>query len=260
MMKKILKTIRRAPKRVEPVRRPYQSEEIFLAGRDTRWAEFKRVLRIAWEFIRGFRVLHFVGPSVTVFGSARIKEGHPYYELAKQVGHKLSASGLTVITGGGPGLMEAANRGAFQSKGESVGLNIVLPFEQKPNPFLTTTVNFYYFFVRKVMLVKYSYAYVIMPGGFGTLDELLEALTLIQTGKVQHFPVVLMGKDFWQPFLEWLKNEHLQLRTISPDDLKLFTVTDDVDEAVRIICDSCRAIGVKLNNGQNSHSGELVSA
>jgi uncharacterized protein (TIGR00730 family) len=242
----MFKKIRKIPGRSEIPDRMRESERAFLAGRDSRWVEAKRVFKIAVEFIRGFQLLHFIGPAVTVFGSARIKEGHPYYELTRQMGAALASKGLTVITGGGPGLMEAANRGCIEKKGESVGLNILLPFEQNPNPFLTKALTFYYFFVRKVMLVKYSYAYVIMPGGFGTLDELLEALTLIQTGKIQNFPVILMGSSFWAPFVDWLKTSHLPMQTISEKDLDLFLVTDDVDEAVRVICANVESLGIKI--------------
>jgi uncharacterized protein (TIGR00730 family) len=242
----LFKRIKKVPSKTSDKDLFRESERAFLAGRDSRWVEAKRVARIAWEFIRGFRLLHFVGPAVTVFGSARLSSGQPYYELSRRIGGALSARGLTVITGGGPGLMEAANRGCFEAKGESVGLNILLPFEQEPNPFLTKSLTFYYFFVRKVMLVKYSYAYVIMPGGFGTLDELLEALTLIQTGKIQNFRVILMGREFWTPFIDWLKTTHLPLKTIAEKDLDLFFLTDDVEEAVHEICRSVESLGIKL--------------
>src|SRR5205085_4974507 len=158
-----------------------------------------------FQFLRGFRHLHFVGPCVTVFGSARFHEDHPYYALARQVGSQLALAGFTVMTGGGPGIMEAANRGAKDVGGRSVGCNIKLPQEQKPNPHLDTWIDFEYFFVRKTMLVKYSYAFVVMPGGFGTLDELFEVATLIQTGKLEDFPVALMGKDYWAPLLDQIK-------------------------------------------------------
>src|SRR5580765_7592539 len=156
-----------------------------LEGPRARVVEFKRVWRIAAEFIRGFRALHFVGPCVTVFGSARFKEGDPYYQLAREVGKGIASLGMTTMTGGGPGIMEAANRGAKEAGGTSIGCNIILPHEQKPNPYLDRFVEFRYFFVRKLMLIKYSYAFVVMPGGFGTLDELFESLTLVQTGKIR---------------------------------------------------------------------------
>ena len=189
------------------------------------------VFRIFREFIRGFRKLHFVGPCVTVFGSARFKEDHPYYHLAREVGAALSNLGFTVMTGGGPGIMEAANRGAKDAGGASIGCNIVLPFEQKPNPYLDKMIEFRYFFIRKVMLLKYSYAFVVLPGGVGTMDELFEALTLIQTRKILDFPVVLMGRAYYQPMLDYLEMM-VRERTISETDLKLVTLTDSVEEAM----------------------------
>jgi uncharacterized protein (TIGR00730 family) len=174
---------------------------------------------------------------VTVFGSARVREGDAEYELAREVGGALSRIGFTVMTGGGPGVMEAANRGAKEAGGHSVGCNIELPHEQMPNPYLDISVDFSYFFVRKVMLVKYSYAFVVMPGGFGTVDELFEALTLIQTGKVSNFPVVLMGTEFWGPLLQQL-DEMADEGLISPGDLDLLLATDDVDEAIRHITEN----------------------
>lgn len=189
------------------------------------------LLRILREFIRGFRVLHFAGPCVTVFGSARFKEDHPYYQLAREVGSALVHLGFTVMTGGGPGVMEAANRGAKEAGGCSIGCNIILPFEQAPNPYLDKMLEFRYFFVRKVMLIKYSYAFVVLPGGVGTMDELFEALTLIQTKKIRDFPVVLMGKDYYAPMIEFMERMLVE-KTISPADLKLFLVTDSIDEAM----------------------------
>jgi uncharacterized protein (TIGR00730 family) len=189
------------------------------------------VFRIVREMIRGFRILHFVGPCVSVFGSARFKEDHPYYDLARSVGRNLAQIGFTVMTGGGPGIMEAANRGAKDVGGTSVGCNILLPKEQKPNPYLDRWLTFRYFFVRKVMLVKYSYAFIVMPGGLGTLDELFEAATLIQTGKILNFPVVLMGRQFWNS-LEDLLKQMVDVGTIAPADLDLLLITDSVDEAM----------------------------
>lgn len=208
-----------------------QRERYFLEGPHSRKSEFWMVLRILREFISGFRVLHFAGPCVTVFGSARFKEDHPYYQLAREVGSALAHQGFTVMTGGGPGVMEAANRGAKDAHGTSIGCNIILPFEQQPNPYLDQMLEFRYFFVRKVMLIKYSYAFVVLPGGVGTMDELFEALTLIQTKKIQDFPVVLMGKDYYAPMLEFMEKMLVE-KTISPADLKLFLVTDSIDEAM----------------------------
>ena len=180
--------------------------------------------------LRGFRRLHFVGPCVTVFGSARVREGDPHYEMAREVGAAMSRLGFSVMTGGGPGVMEAANRGAKEAGGNSIGCNIVLPHEQSANPYVDVSVEFSYFFVRKVMLVKYSYAFIVLPGGFGTVDELFEALTLIQTGKVSDFPVVLMGRDFWAPLLAQL-DTMVDSGKIDRSDLGLLLVTDDVHEA-----------------------------
>jgi uncharacterized protein (TIGR00730 family) len=208
-------------------------EEIrFLEGPQSRSSELARVVRIAAEFIRGFRALHFVGPCVTVFGSARFTEAHPSYHLARQTGAHLAEAGFTVMTGGGPGVMEAANRGAKEVGGRSVGCNIELPMEQHENPYLDRFVTFRYFFVRKVMLVKYSYAFIAMPGGFGTLDELFECLTLVQTRKISQFPVVLIGREFWKPLVEFLSSTLVRAGTISPEDTKMFLVTDSPHEAV----------------------------
>ncbi len=207
----------------------------FLSGPRSRRAEAWRVIRIAAEFIRGFRRLHFVGPCITVFGSARFKEGHLHYELAREMGRQIAAMDFTTMTGGGPGIMEAANRGAREAGGRSIGCNIVLPMEQKPNPYLDTFIEFHYFFVRKVMLVKYSHAFIVMPGGFGTLDELFEAATLVQTGKITNFPIVLMGVDYWKPLLDFIRDRQLAAGTISPEDLNLLPLTDDPAEAVSII-------------------------
>jgi uncharacterized protein (TIGR00730 family) len=219
---------------------PNESEAAFLAGPRSRLSEALRVLRISVEFIRGFRRLHFVGPCVTVFGSARFPETHPYYRLGREMGRRLCAMGFTVMTGGGPGIMEAANRGAKDAQAAgatalSVGCNIELPMEQKPNPYLDRMVEFRYFFVRKLMLVKYSYAFVVLPGGFGTLDETFEALTLIQTGKIKSFPVILMGTAYWKPLTDQLIPAMLAARTISPEDTRLYIATDSPDEAIEHI-------------------------
>jgi uncharacterized protein (TIGR00730 family) len=187
------------------------------------------------EFLRGFRALHFVGPCVTVFGSARFPEDHPYYALARAAGARIAHMGFTVMTGGGPGIMEAANRGARDASGRSIGANITLPHEQKPNPYVDRWVEFRYFFVRKVMLVKYSYAFVVLPGGYGTLDELFEAATLIQTGKIRNFPIVLMGKAYWEPLIKMVRDTMLAAGTISPADVDLLPITDSVDEMAAIL-------------------------
>ncbi|HJS48503.1 MAG TPA: TIGR00730 family Rossman fold protein [Gemmatimonadales bacterium] len=207
----------------------------WLEGPRSRLEELRRVGRIAAEFIRGFRVLHFVGPCVTVFGSARFPAGHPHYELARILGGALARTGHTVMTGGGPGIMEAANRGAKEAGGRSVGCNIQLPHEQQHNDYLDTWVTFRYFFVRKVMLVKYSTAFVVLPGGFGTLDELFEALTLVQTKKIESFPVILMGTEYWAPLLRFLRESLVQAGTVDPADLDLLTVTDSPEEAAEVV-------------------------
>ncbi len=210
-------------------------ERIFLEGPRSRVAEFVRVMRISAEFIRGFRTLHFIGPCVTVFGSARFDEDNEYYKLGRQLGADLARVGFNVMTGGGPGIMEAANRGAHENGGSSIGCNIKLPMEQEPNPYLDRFIEFRYFFVRKVMLVKYSYAFVALPGGFGTLDEIFETATLIQTGKIHDFPIVLMGAEFWEPLLDFMRTRLLARHTIDREDLDGLLVTDDPQEAIEHI-------------------------
>ena len=211
-----------------------QSEIEFLDGPKSRWTEFKFAYKVFREFINGFRVLHFVGPCVTVFGSARFDENNKYYQDARELGAGLAQLGFTILTGGGPGIMEAANRGAKDVGGKSIGCNIVLPFEQKPNPYLDKWMDFEYFFVRKTLLIKYSYAFVICPGGFGTLDEFFEALTLIQTGKIEKFPVVIFDDGFHSNITEHIK-VMIEKKTISPNDENLFLVTNDVNEAISYI-------------------------
>jgi uncharacterized protein (TIGR00730 family) len=219
----------RAPGPVEVTR--------FLEGPQPRRSELWRALGIFTEFIRGFRALHFVGPCVTVFGSARFKEDHPYYAMARAVGHGLAELGFTVMTGGGPGLMEAANRGAREARGRSIGCNIELPVEQTPNAYLDRWITFRHFFVRKVMLVKYSYAFVALPGGLGTLDEIFETATLIQTGKIQDFPLVLVGRDFWRPLTDFLHGPLERMGLIDPRDADRIIVTDSAAEAVAAVRD-----------------------
>lgn len=192
-----------------------------------------RIFRIMAEFIEGFESLADVERAVTVFGSARTREGEPYYDLARRLGAALVGAGYKVITGGGPGIMEAANRGAKEAGGVSIGVNINLPMEQKPNPYLSRLVSFRYFFVRKVMFLKYACGAVILPGGFGTMDEFFELLTLQQTHKIPRMPVVLMGSDFWDGLLEWVKSEMFEKHgNIGPADMDLFFFTDDVEEAI----------------------------
>jgi uncharacterized protein (TIGR00730 family) len=209
-------------------------DTVYLDGPKSRGFELGFAWRVFLEFIRGFRTLHFVGPCVTVFGSARFKEDHPHYQSAREMGRQIAGLGLTTMTGGGPGIMEAANRGAFEQGGRSVGCNIKLPFEQKPNPYVQTSITFEHFFVRKVMLVKYSYAFVVMPGGFGTMDEFFETLTLVQTRTLVQFPVVLFGKEFYRELFALMEDMAGQ-GTISKEDLALVLVTDSVAEAVQHI-------------------------
>ncbi|KAA2219820.1 LOG family protein [Maribacter flavus] len=208
----------------------YLSEErTFLDGPRSRFKELWFTLKVQYQFIRAFRKLHFIGPCVTVFGSARFEEDNIYYKQAEEVGKALSEMGFAVMTGGGPGIMEAANKGAYLNNGFSIGCNIILPFEQKPNPYLHKWINIPYFFVRKFLLLKYSYAFVVMPGGIGTLDELFEALTLIQTKMIHHFPVVIFGKEYHKELYHHIqamaKNE-----SISQEDMNLLFLTDSVEE------------------------------
>lgn len=214
-----------------------KAEEVFLEGPQSRWKELLFAVKVLFEFIKGFRKFHFIGPCATVFGSARFTEEHHYYRQAMEMGRELAKIGFTVMTGGGPGIMEAANRGAREAGGGSVGCNILLPEEQKHNPYLDRWVKLDYFFVRKVLLTKYSYAFIVMPGGYGTLDEFFEALTLIQTEKIRDFPIVLFGKEYHVKLYE-----HLQLmersRTISSNDLKLYLFTDSISEAILFLEES----------------------
>lgn len=211
-----------------------EADRRMLEGPRSRTSEFVQLLRVMRDFLRGFRVLHFVGPCVTVFGSARTRQDDSNYQLAREMGAALSRLGFTVMTGGGPGIMEAANRGAKGAGGRSVGCNIELPFEQKPNDYLDRCVTMHYFFVRKTLLVKYSYAFVVFPGGAGTVDELFEALTLIQTGKIESFPIVVMGTHYWREMIDFIV-KMARVGTISQKDLDLIFVTDSVDDAIEHI-------------------------
>ena len=207
----------------------------FLQGPQHRSFELAQPVRILAEIMRGFRSLHFLGPCVTIFGSTRFKEGHPYYALAREIGACVARAGFTVMTGGGPGIMEAANRGAKDVGGISVGCNIALPAHQAPNPFLDRWITFDHFFVRKLMLVKYSYAFIALPGGFGTLDEIFETATLTQTKKILDFPLVLVGREFWQPLCDFFQNRLIAEGTIDPADFERILVTDSPEETVRSI-------------------------
>jgi uncharacterized protein (TIGR00730 family) len=199
-----------------------------------------RVFRIMGEFVEGFDTLANIGPAVAIFGSARVPPGHPQYEAAERTARILVEAGLAVITGGGPGIMEAANKGAKEGGGTSIGCNIELPFEQGMNQWVEVAVNFRYFFVRKTMFVKYSEAFIIFPGGFGTMDELFEALTLIQTGKIRNFPVVMFGTQYWAGLLDWIRTVMLEEGMVSPDDLDLLVATDSPEEAVQVILNTPR--------------------
>jgi uncharacterized protein (TIGR00730 family) len=200
-----------------------------------------RVLRIMGEFIEGFDTLAGIDKAVTIFGSARTPPDDPYYVAAEQLAYRLARCGFGVITGGGPGIMEAGNRGAQRGGGRSIGCNIELPFEQKPNPYIDTLISFRYFLVRRTMFIKYSSAFIIFPGGFGTLDEMFEALTLIQTGKIYHFPVVLFGRAYWSGLVEWMRGPLLAEGKIARADLELMTITDDIGEVVRLLVAACTA-------------------
>jgi uncharacterized protein (TIGR00730 family) len=209
-------------------------QSVYLDGPKPRMNEVVFALEIFWQFIRGFRTLHFVGPCITVFGSARFKEDNAYYKVARAFGKRIADLGFTTMTGGGPGIMEAANRGAFENGGVSVGCNIKLPFEQHPNPYMHKWLTFDYFFIRKVLMVKYSYAFIIMPGGFGTMDELFETITLAQTKVINDFPIVLFGKEYYQPLANTI-DTMIEQGTISADDKKLLLFTDDIEEAMQYI-------------------------
>jgi hypothetical protein len=210
----------------------------YLQGPQRRSFELGRALGVFFEIMRGYRRLHFLGPCVTVFGSARFTEEQPNYVLAREVGRRLAEAGFTVMTGGGPGIMEAANRGAKEAGGYSVGCNIELPQEQEPNAYLDRWVTFQHFFVRKLMLVKYSYAFIAMAGGFGTLDEIFETATLIQTHKIKEFPLVMVGKEYWQPLVDFLRGRLVDSKTIDRVDAERILVTDSPEEAVDLVRDA----------------------
>jgi uncharacterized protein (TIGR00730 family) len=211
-----------------------EAEAHFLSGKREHSEELATAGRVFLEFVRGFSILGDLGKCVTVFGSARFAQGHRYYELARTLGRRLAEEGYTVLTGGGPGIMEAANRGAHEAGGLSIGCNIRLPFEQKPNPYLDRFVEFEYFFVRKVMLVKYSQGFITLPGGFGTMDELFETATLVQTGKIRQFPIIAMGSDFWLNMVA-MRDAAIAEGTISESDRSLYARTDDVEEALALL-------------------------
>ncbi len=219
--------------KTEPLSQPIipSKQHVYLEGPKSRGFEFQFAWRVFSQFIKGFRNLHFTGPCITVFGSARFKEDSIYYQKAREFGRRIAQSGFTTMTGGGPGIMEAANRGAFESNGMSVGCNIQLPFEQLANKYLHKSITFEHFFVRKVLLVKYSYAFIILPGGFGTMDEFFETLTLVQTKTITQFPIVLYGKEYFKELWEYIEFM-AQHGTISREDLMLVKMTDSVDEAM----------------------------
>ncbi|MES2377862.1 MAG: TIGR00730 family Rossman fold protein [Bacteroidota bacterium] len=220
----------------------------FLDGPQSRLKELKFTFKTMVDLMQGLRALHFVGPCITIFGSARFKEDHPYYELTRKAAAAFAKLGFTIITGGGPGLMEAANRGAKDVGGRSVGCNIQLPIEQKPNAYLDKWVYMRHFFLRKVLLVKYSFAFVVMPGGYGTMDEYFEALTLIQTHTINNFPIIIFGKEYHQELINYIKMMKNN-GTISENDTRLYLVTDDIEEAVQLILTkSIKQYGLKPQN------------
>jgi uncharacterized protein (TIGR00730 family) len=209
-------------------------EPVYLEGPKSRGYELSFAWKVFTEFIKGFRTLHFVGPCITVFGSARFQEDHKYYIAAREFGKRIASLGFTTMTGGGPGIMEAANRGAFENGGISVGCNIKLPFEQKPNKYMQKWITLEYFFIRKMMLLKYSYAFIVMPGGFGTMDELFNTITLIQTKSITQFPIVLFGKEYYSSLMQTIETMSKE-GTISTEDMSLVLLTDDIDEAMDYI-------------------------
>lgn len=230
------------------------NQRIKKAFENKEWPDIKssnswNIFKVMAEFVEGYDTLAKIGPCVSVFGSARTKPGTKYYEMAVDIGQKLAAAGLGVITGGGPGIMEAGNKGASQEKGPSVGLNIELPFEQNNNPYIDRdkSIDFNFFFVRKVMFMKYAQGFIVLPGGYGTLDELFEALTLVQTQKTAKFPIILVGSEFWGGMIDWIKKAMLEAGNISPQDLDLFQLVDTADEAVNEIFDFYSKYSMSLN-------------
>ncbi len=239
-----------APPRPSLLEQAKGAESEFLAGHRRHSDNLESAVRIFLEFLRGVEFMPTSRRVVTVFGSARFTEGHPYYELAREVGAALAGEGFTVMTGAGPGVMEGANRGAKEAGGASIGVNIHLPHEQKPNPYVDECIEFEHFFVRKVMLVKYSCAFVVLPGGFGTMDEIFETLTLMQTHKIEHFPIVAVGSAFWTPIIEALRTQLCDAGTISPEDIDLVHITDSVEDMLKHIrahprgCDGYEGQGI----------------
>jgi uncharacterized protein (TIGR00730 family) len=215
-------------------------DAVYLEGPQSRSYELMFVIKVFVQLFRGIRTLHFVGPCITVFGSARFKEENVYYQQAREFGKRIAKMGFTTMTGGGPGIMEAANRGAFENEGRSVGCNIKLPFEQKPNPYMQKWLTFDYFFIRKAMLLKYSYAFIVMPGGFGTMDEFFGTLTMVQTKSISQFPIVLFGKDYYSTLMKNIEFMADQ-GTISKEDMSLVLITDSIDEAMNHIQTFIRA-------------------
>lgn len=203
-----------------------------------------RIFRIQSELVEGFETLHGLGPAITIFGSSRLKPGSFYYEEAVKLGKKLSSDGFAVITGGGPGIMEGVNKGAKDGKGKSVGLNIEIPAEQVPNRYQDISISFRYFFIRKLMFVKYAIGFVIFPGGFGTIDELFESLTLVQTNKISPFPIILFGKEYWSGLIDWIRTTLISNNTIAPEDMDLISIVDDTEDVCRILRDHRRVCEV----------------
>jgi uncharacterized protein (TIGR00730 family) len=240
-----------------PATRPTEDQKLLQrrVSADFQGTDTWRALRILGHFVEGFDALANVGPAVSVFGSARVRRSDPQYRLARRVAARLVHEGFAIITGGGPGIMEAANRGARDAGGLSIGCNIELPFEQDPNPYVDLSIQFRYFFVRKTMFVKYAEAFIIFPGGMGTMDELFEALTLIQTGKIEHFPVVLVGRDYWRGLMTWIESKVLDEGKISAQDLELAVVTDDIDEIVQVIVE--RSEG-RMHMNEASRADDLI--